>query len=91
MVWENEMDILSELTNREYEARLKTIEGLDDLVDDFHRGLSREEKLFMMEFVLHGMAEHSLIGKQMLDRGLHFKDLLSSMFSGPDEESDDIF
>jgi len=48
---ENEMDILSELTNREYEARLKTIEGLDDLVDDFHRGLSREEKLFRLPFI----------------------------------------
>ena len=86
---ENEMDILSDLTNREYEARLRTIEGLDDLVDDFHRGLSREEKLFLLEFALHGMAEYSLIGKQALDNGLHFKDLLGSMFSGPDADDDD--
>ncbi|MFN3380729.1 MAG: sigma 54-interacting transcriptional regulator [Runella zeae] len=86
---ENEMDILSDLTNREYEARLRTIEGLDDVVDEFQRGLSREEKLFLMEFALHGMAEYSLIGKQAIDRGTHFKDLLSSMFSGPDEEGDD--
>lgn len=86
---ENEMDILSDLTNREYEARLKTIEGLDDLVDAFHRGLSRDEKLFLMEFALHGMAEYSLIGKQSLDRGLQFKDLLGSMFSGPDADDDD--
>jgi magnesium chelatase subunit I len=86
---ENEMDILSDLTNREYEARLRTIEGLDDLVDDFHRGLGREEKLFLMEFALHGMAEYSLVGKQAMDNGLHFKDLLSSMFSGPDADDDD--
>jgi len=86
---ENEMDILSDLTNREYEARLRTIEGLDDLVDNFHRGLNREEKLFFMEFALHGMAEFSLIGKQALDRGLNFKDLLGSMFSGPDDFDDD--
>lgn len=86
---ENEMDILSDLTNREYEARLRTIEGLDDLVDAFHRGLSRDEKLFLMEFALHGMAEYSLIGKQSLDRGLQFKDLLGSMFSGPDTDDDD--
>lgn len=86
---ENEMDILSDLTNREYEARLRTIEGLDDLVDSFHRSLGREEKLFMMEFALHGMAEYSLIGKQALDRGLNFKDLLGSMFSGPDNDDDD--
>ncbi|TAG53109.1 MAG: magnesium chelatase, partial [Runella slithyformis] len=85
----NEMDIFNDLTNREYEARLKAIDGLDDLVDSFHASMGREEKLFMMEFALHGMAEYSLIGKQALDRGLHFNDLLSSMFSGPDAEDDD--
>lgn len=89
---ENEMDMLSSLTNREYEARLRTIEGLDDVIDEFHRGLSREEKLFLMEFALHGMAEYSLIGKQSLDHGMQFKDLLGSMFSGPDaDEDDDVF
>ncbi|MFN4146257.1 MAG: magnesium chelatase [Runella sp.] len=86
---ENEMDILSELPNREYESRLMVIEGLDDLVDEYQRGLSRDEKLLMMEFALHGMAEYSLIGKQALDRGVHFKDLLGSMFSGPDADADD--
>ncbi len=85
----NEMDILADLTNREYEARLKTIEGLDDVVDEFHSRLGRDEKLFMMEFALHGMAEYSLIGKQTLDKGLQFKDLLNSMFSGEDFEDDD--
>ncbi len=85
----NEMDILSDLTNREYEARLRTIEGLDDVVDEFHNRLGRDEKLFMMEFALHGMAEFSLIGKQALDKGLQFKDLLNSMMSGDGFEEDE--
>jgi magnesium chelatase subunit I len=86
---ENEMDILSDCTGRDYEARLKTIEGLDDLVDEYHNRLGREEKLFMMEFALHGMAEYSLVGKQLLDKGLQFKDLLNSMLSDSDDE--DVF
>jgi magnesium chelatase subunit I len=85
----NEMDLMSDMTNREYEARLKTIDGLDDFVDEFTARLPKDEKLFMMEFALHGMAEYSLIGKQALDKGTHFKDLVSSMFSGPDDEEDD--
>lgn len=87
----NEMDLVSDMTNREYEARLKTIDGLDDLVDEFTQRLSREDKLFMMEFALHGMAEYSLIGKQALDRGTHFKDLVSSMFSGPGDDDEDKY
>ncbi len=85
----NEMDLMSDMTNREYEARLKTIDGLDDFVDEFTARLPKDEKLFMMEFALHGMAEYSLIGKQALDKGTHFKDLVSSMFSGPDDEEDE--
>ena len=85
----NEMDLMSDMTNREYEARLKTIDGLDDFVDEFTARLPKEEKLFMMEFALHGMAEYSLIGKQALDKGTHFKDLVSSMFSGPGDDDDE--
>ncbi|GAB2776429.1 magnesium chelatase [Rhabdobacter roseus] len=86
----NEIDLFSDMTDREYQARLKTIEGLDDFVDEFTSRLSREEKLFMMEFALHGMAEYSLIGKQSLDQGMHFKDLVSSMFSGPGGDDEDF-
>ena len=85
------MDLLSDMTDREYQARLKTIDGLDDFVEEFTSRLSKEEKLFMMEFALHGMAEFSLIGKQSLDKGVHFKDLVSSMFSGPGEDEEDDF
>jgi magnesium chelatase subunit I len=38
----------------------------------------------MMEFVLFGLAEHSLIGKNNLERGIQFKDILGSMFSEKD-------
>lgn len=85
----NTIELLRDMSGREYQARLKTIEGLDDLVQQFHPRLDREEKLFMMEFALHGMAEYSLIGKQALDQGISFNDLVSSMFSGPDDEDDD--
>ncbi|GAB3561264.1 magnesium chelatase [Spirosoma luteolum] len=90
----NTMDILNDLTNRDYEARLKTIDGLDDLVDQLHPRLSKAEKLFMMEFALHGIAEHSLVGKQAMDTGQTFKDLLGSMFSagtsfGKDDEEEE--
>jgi magnesium chelatase subunit I len=90
----NVMEILSDLANRDYEARLRTIDGLDDLVDEFHPRLSKAEKLFMMEFALHGLAEHSLIGKKAMDTGQQFKDLLGSMFNpgsnfGEEDEEDE--
>jgi magnesium chelatase subunit I len=92
----NTMDILSDLSNRDYESRLRTIDGLDDLVDELHPRLSRQEKLFMMEFALHGIAEYSLIGKKAMDTGQSFQDLVGSMFDptkhfGEDDDDDDRF
>lgn len=92
----NIMEVLNDLSNRDYENRLRTIDGLDDLIDSQHSRLSRQEKLFMMEFALHGLAEYSLVGKKALDTGQQFKDLLGSMFSpgssfGEDDDDEDRF
>jgi len=84
----NEMEMIGDMTDREYAARLNTIDGLDDFVDMLSAYGSANEKLFMMEFALHGMAEFSLIGKQSLDQGMKFQDLVSSMFSGPGDDED---
>ena len=65
--------------------------GLEELVRDQHGKQPKEFKLFLMEFALHGLAEYSLLSKHKLERGMQFKDLLSSMFSmpeGEDEEED---
>lgn len=84
----NTMEISADLSNREYTARLNTIENLDDLVEMLSLFSNESEKLFLMEFALHGMAEFSLIGKQALDQGTKFEDLVNSMFSAPDDDFD---
>ena len=35
-----------------------------------------------MEFVLHGIAENSLISKKYTNTSIDFKDLISDIFSG---------
>ncbi|GAB3937194.1 sigma 54-interacting transcriptional regulator [Larkinella terrae] len=90
----NVMEFLNDLPTRDYENRLRAIDGLDDAVDALHSRLGKQEKLFMMEFALHGLAEYSLVGKKALDTGQQFKDLLGSMFSpgasfGDDDDDDE--
>ncbi|MEM8966162.1 MAG: sigma 54-interacting transcriptional regulator [Bacteroidota bacterium] len=87
----NEVDLLTDLSNSEYKKLLKSVPGLENLVDEYHKGLNESEKLFMMEFALHGLAEYSQLSKKQLTSGTQFKDLLSSMFSMSDydEEDDD--
>jgi magnesium chelatase subunit I len=87
----NTVDLLHDMPQPEFEKNLKSVPGLIDLINEFHKSADNETKLFLMEFALHGLAEYSLISKHNLTAGLQFKDLLSGMFSlpQPGEEDDD--
>ncbi|HET6224998.1 MAG TPA: magnesium chelatase [Bacteroidia bacterium] len=80
----NVVDLLLLEDQKTYKKGLEAIPGLSELIDKYVPKLSKEEKLLMMEFVLFALAEHSLIGKNGLERGVQFKDILGSMFSEKD-------
>jgi len=92
----NTIDLLNDASQTEYEKNLKSVPGLTDLVNEFHKSQDQQSKIFLMEFALHGLAEYSLISKHNLTTGLQFKDLLSGMFTLPrpgqqeDDDDDDV-
>lgn len=91
----NQIVIADDLTNPEYRARLKTIDGLDEYIEDYLPGAPEEDRLLLMEFALHGLAEFSKIGREILDNGTDFKDLLDTMLPNAgdfeDNDEDDDF
>lgn len=86
----NHLDLLNELPALEYERLLRSVPGLEDLVKKYHSRVHGPEKLFLMEFALHGLAEYSFLSKHLLESGLRFKDLLSSMLPSEDDEDDEV-
>ncbi|MAN86841.1 MAG: magnesium chelatase [Algoriphagus sp.] len=85
----NVLDILASQSDKEYKEALMEVPGLENVVTQLVKNLPEREKEFFMEFALHGLAEYSQLSKRMLDTGLQFKDLFSSMFDmGPGEEDD---
>lgn len=85
----NMVDMLHEYKLADYEKELSQIPGLEKLVTETIGTQQKDFKLFMMEFALHGLAEYSMLSKHHLERGMQFKDLLSSMFSMPGEPEDE--
>jgi len=83
----NNLDILASQNDKEYKAALHKVPGLEKLITDFIKDLPENEKEFFMEFSLHGLAEFSQLSKKLLDTGMQFKDLFSSMFDmgSPDD------
>jgi magnesium chelatase subunit I len=82
----NVLDILASQPDKEYKSLLHTVPGLEDVVTQMVKNLPEKEKEFFMEFALHGLAEYSQLSKKLLDTGLQFKDLFSSMFDMNEED-----
>ncbi len=86
----NTINIYDNSTADDYEKQLMSIPGLEKVVKQIHPSLSKNQQLLLMEFVLHGLAEFSLISKGFLETGFEFKDMFNSLFnSGFDEEEDE--
>lgn len=88
----NTLDISDSLTLSQYKKDLMQVTGLYDLVKKFHPKLSENQTLFLMEFVLHGLAEYSQLNKNFLNGGFGFSDMFDSLFSAGEfgDEDDDI-
>ncbi len=84
----NSLNLLDDITDKEYHQLIYSITGLQALVKTFHPTISKNQELLYMEFVLHGLAEFSLISKGFLEKGFEFKDMFGSLFSNEfgDEE-----
>jgi len=82
----NELDLPADLPQNEYLSKLKEVPGLEDLAKKYNPNVSEEDRVLLMEFVLHGLAEYSMLSKNILDDGMSFSDLFSSVFSMDDFE-----
>jgi magnesium chelatase subunit I len=77
----NIIDLLNSENDKVYSSALSLIDGLEELVAKHHPKIIGTEKLALMEFALHGMAEHSLLSKNKLVEGISFKDLFGSLMN----------
>lgn len=85
---DNELELLSDLDEVQYRKLLNTVPGLSRIVDKYAGKLSQSDRYMMMEFILHGLAEYSMLSKNLLEDGLAFGDLFNSVFSANDREDD---
>lgn len=83
------IDLNKNASNTDYKDTLHKVNGLSDLVNTFHQNETEENKLLLMEFLLFGLSEYSLLSKEVIESGLKFKDMLSSMFNINQSEDDE--
>lgn len=77
----NQINLFSDMTDDARILELYKVGGLHALVKKFFKQANEKETALMMEFVLHGLAAHSLLSKKVIDGKIEFKDLMGSMLS----------
>ena len=82
----NKADLMMNLSDKEYKKLIQSIPCLDDVVKKFHPNLNGNSRLLLMEFLLFGLSEYSLLSRTKIEDGIQFKDMLSTMFTMPDAE-----
>ena len=70
------VDLLNEATEAERKSAMKEIPGLEELVKKQFPNESDDNKLFLMEFALYGLAEFSMLSKHTLERYMKLKNEL---------------
>ena len=89
VAWFNRQDVsvLRDQTDADYAAALESVDGLRAVVEKYCPGVTGEEALANMEFVLHGLAAYNEIGQSVVGSDVTFGDLIGNLFE-PDSEED---
>ncbi len=86
----NHTDLMLNSTDKEYQNSLKKVDSLEATIKKLIPNIDKVTIPLMMEFLLFGLAEFSILSRSKLEHSFQFKDMLSSMFTlSQDEELDD--
>lgn len=89
----HDLMLMQDETDVQYTQKLYQVDGLYAAVKQFYPNADEAQSALLMEFLLHGLSEQSLISKKGVEAGgFSFGDILGSMlnidFSTTDEDDD---
>lgn len=90
----NDLMLLQDADDEAFRNQLYSVEGLYSAVKQFYPDADPEQAGLLMEFMLHGLSEFSLISKKGVESGYRFGDILGSMMnmsfgSGEEDEEEE--
>ena len=83
---DGEVDLMIADSDKDYKKKLDSVKGIDSLIKKYHPNSDKEQGYILKELVLHGLGEYSLIGKNSMEEGLSFTDILGELFSSSQED-----
>jgi len=84
----NMVELTASLTDREYKNLLYQIPGLDLAVKKFHPNATGDDLNLLMEFLLFGLSEFSLLSRHTEQDDVSFQDILGAMLDGNSDDEE---
>ena len=85
----NSLNVFFETKDEDKILLLYKVNGLHAFVKKYYPDLAEKDSALLMEFVLHGLASHSMISKKVVEGKIEFKDLMGSMLNMSNEHFDE--
>ncbi len=85
----NQVKLFFNCRDEDKMVALNKVNGLSALVKKYYPSANKKEAALLMEFVLHGLATHSMINKTVGEGKVEFKDLMGSMLNFNDQTFDE--
>lgn len=78
---ENGFQLADECSDEEYQKSLDEVAPLDILLKKYQPQLNKDDRYFLKEFILWGLAENNKLSKDRFSEGYQFKDVYGSYIS----------
>jgi magnesium chelatase subunit I len=75
----HDLDLINDASEKEYKKNIAAIKSLEQAVKSLGSGKTNNSQLLMMEYLLHVLAEYSLLDKKLLATSFKFQDFFSSI------------
>ncbi|MBT8383682.1 MAG: magnesium chelatase [Ignavibacteriaceae bacterium] len=82
----NKIDLMVNSSNKEYVKIIKSVPCIAEVVKKYHPKVNGFNKTLLTEFLLFGLSEYSLLSRTKIEDGMEFRDMLSSMFTMPQDD-----
>jgi len=81
----NVLELLNDDSDKDYKKSLDQVAGLSKLVKELK--VAKKDEYIFKELLIHGLAEHEIVSKEMMASSMSFSDLLAGMMG----DDDDLF
>ncbi|GAA5520827.1 sigma 54-interacting transcriptional regulator [Aliifodinibius salicampi] len=81
----NTLELTDNMSGEAYEKALEQVEGLGSVIKEYGKDKQPENRYILMDFVIESLHQYSMLGKEEIDNGRSYSDMLGSMLGSIDD------